>query len=328
MAHMATVLVTRQTQGDSLEQLQQLHQVEVWAEDRPIPRQTLLQKVATVQGLYVSHLDKIDQELLDAAPHLKVISTYGVGIEHIDVAACTERGIAVGHTPHVVSEATADLAMAILLALSRRIPEAQQFVREDRWNVWSPHTLVGTDVFGKTMGFLGLGRIGQAIARRAKGFGMPLLYHTRTPNPQAEQELGARHCSWPDLLTQSDVLMVIAPLTPQTYQMVNAEALAMMKPTTLLVNVARGGLVDTEALVQALSNGTLAGAALDVTDPEPIGAEHPLLHLSNCLVVPHIGTATLETRSAITQMAVENLLLGLEGKPLRHPANPEVRPRT
>ncbi|MCZ6474140.1 MAG: D-glycerate dehydrogenase, partial [SAR324 cluster bacterium] len=224
----------------------------------------------------------------------------------------------------VVTDATADQAMALMLAASRRIWEGARYVRDKQWKEWSPTLMIANDVHRKTLGIVGMGRIGQAIARRARGFDMNLLYHARSPKPEAERDLGVSYRALDDLLAESDIVILILPLTEETRHMINDETLAKMKPSAYLINSARGPIVDPAALYRALSEGRLAGAALDVTEPEPISADDPLLSLENCLIVPHISTSTWETRAMMTEVSVTNLLNGLQGEPLMHCANPDV----
>lgn len=322
------VVVARKPPGPALNRLIEQCDTWLWEEDRTMPRDLLLEKVRDAEGLYVMIFDQVNEELLQAAPHLKVVSTMAVGTDNIDLQACTARGIPVGYTPGVVTEATADLAMTLMLALSRRIVEAAQYVKNRRWKHWSPTLMISHDLFGKTLGIIGMGRIGQAIARRARGFDMTILYHTRQPKPEAEEAYGVKYRSLDDLLAESDIILLVLPLTGETRYMINDEAFAKMKPSALLVNVARGAIVDSQALYRALSSGRIRGAALDVTDPEPIPEDDPLLTLDNCLIVPHVGTSTWETRARMTEISVENLLRGLRGERLLHCANPEAQKKS
>lgn len=317
----AKVVVSRKPPGPALSRLISECDTWVWEEDRPIPRDLLLEKIAPAEGIFTMIPDQINQELLAAAPKLRVVSTMAVGVDNIDVKACTARGIPVGYTPGIVTEATADMAFALILALSRRIVEAAALVREGNWKLWSPTLMISNDVFGKTLGIFGMGRIGQAVARRARGFAMPVIYHNRKPNPAAEQELGAQYRSFDDLLAQADILVVNAPMTPETKHIFNKASFAKMKRSAFFVNVARGGLVDQKGLYAALEQGLIRGAALDVTDPEPIPLDEPIRTHPKCLIVPHIGTSTHETRAKMTEITVDNLLLGLGGKPLLHCIN-------
>jgi lactate dehydrogenase-like 2-hydroxyacid dehydrogenase len=299
----------------------------MWEEDRTLPREILLEKVRDAEGLHVLVLDQVDAALLEAAPRLRVVSTSAVGVDNIDLKACTARGIPVGHTPVVVTEATADFAVALMLAASRRLWEAARYVRNGQWKEWSPTLMIGNDLHGKTLGIVGLGRIGQAIARRARGFNLRILYHSRNRQLQAEANLEAAYRSLHDLLEESDIVILSLPLTGETRQMIGEEALERMKPSAYLINVARGGVVDSDALYQALSNGKIRAAALDVTEPEPINTDHPLLTLDNCLITPHIAPTTVETKALMTEMSVTNLLRGLRGEPLLHCANPDSQPK-
>ncbi len=318
------VLLTREVPGPAFGRLFEECAVTAWEQDSQMPRERLLEKVGEAEGLHIIWVDRVDLELLEAAPKLKVVSNYAVGVDNIDLKACTARGIPVGHAPGVVTEATADTAFALMLSVSRRIQEGALYVREGKWKEWSPGVCLGNEVFGKTIGIVGLGRIGQAIARRARGFGMRILYHNRRPNSQAGREFAAEYRGLDDLLAEADLVVLSMPYSPETHHMIDAAALAKMKPSAYLVNVARGGVVDSRALHQALSTGLIRGAGLDVTEPEPIPPDDPLLSLDNCLIIPHIGTSTWETRSAMAEISVANLLRGLRGEPLLHCANPEV----
>ena len=318
------ILVTRQTPGPDFERLSEACDVVMWEQDTVMPREKLLAQVGDVVGLLCTMFDQVNQELLDAAPNLKMVSNYAVGLNNIDLPACTARGIPVGHTPGVVTEATADTAFGLMLGISRRIHEAARYVDTGQWKDWSPTLLIGNDLYGKTLGIVGMGRIGQAVARRAKGFSMRVLYHNRRQNPGAEQDLGVEYATLDVLLAQSDLVVLTVPYSPETHHIMNASSLAKMKSSAFLINVARGAVVDQGALATALAAGTIRGAGLDVTDPEPILANDPLLKMDNCLIIPHIATSTWETRADMTRLAVENLLRGLQGEPLAHCANPEV----
>jgi glyoxylate reductase len=303
---MARVLVTRRLPGPALQRLEAEHEVDVWPEPLPPPTDVLRARAARAEGLLALITDRIDADLIDNCPDLRVISNYAVGSDNVDVGAAAARGIPVGITPDVLTDATADLAFACLLAAARRLPEAMAAVREGEWKTWGPEWLLGYDVHGATLGIVGFGRIGRAVARRAEGFDMEVL-HTGD-------------VSLPELLERADAVSLHVPLTPDTRHLIDDEALARMKPTAVLVNTARGGVVDQEALARALHDGRIAGAALDVTDPEPLPADHPLLDAPNLLVLPHIGSATHRTRERMADIAVDNLLAGLAGEPLPHPA--------
>ncbi|WP_459940529.1 2-hydroxyacid dehydrogenase [Deferrisoma palaeochoriense] len=318
------VFVTRRIPREALDLLNPACAVDLWDDDLPPPKEVLRERVRGAAGLLCLLTDPVDGALLDAAgPGLRVVSQMAVGVDNIDLAACTRRGIPVGHTPGVLTETTADLAVALLLAAARRLPEAQAAVRAGEWTAWKPLWLAGRDVHGATVGIVGLGRIGQAVARRLRGFGCRLLYTGPREVPEA-RELGARYVDLDTLLAESDFVTLHCPLTPRTRHLIDAATLARMKPTAILVNASRGAVVDTGALHEALAAGRIAGAALDVTDPEPLPPDHPLLALPNCLVLPHIGSASVATRTRMAVMAAENLLAGLRGEPLPHCANPEV----
>jgi glyoxylate reductase len=319
------VLVARMTPGLEESELWKVCDVWAWKEDRIMPPDLLRQRAADAEGLLVTSFDPVDKALLDAAPRLRVVSNYAVGVDNIDLAACTARGIPAGNTPGVVTEATADMAFALMLALSRRIKEGDAFVKSRQWKTWSPTLMISNDVYGKTLGILGMGRIGQAIARRAVGFQMKLLYHTRNRRPEAEQAYGCRHVSYAELLRESDIIVTIVPLTKETHHIVDDAAFAQMKDSAIVINVARGGVVDPKALYRALSSKRIRGAALDVTEPEPIPPDDPLLGCENLLLAPHVATGTWETRRMMTDLAVRNLLAGLNGRPLVHYANPDVK---
>ena len=307
---MARVFVTRMPFGDGLERLCGAgHEVGVWPHAEPPTRRQLLERANEADALISMLSDSIDAALLDACPRLKVVANYAVGLDNVDLRAAAVRGIAVGHTPGVLTDATADLAFALLLAAARRIPQCAEAVRQGRWGTWQPDRFLGADLVGATLGIVGAGRIGEAVARRAGGWDMTVLKTTSRGGTPL-----------PELLERSDFVSLHVPLTPQTRHLIDSAALRRMKPSAILVNTARGPVVDTEALIDALYAGTIAGAALDVTDPEPLPSDHPLLRAPNVLVVPHVGSATPRTRAAMTEMCVDNVLAGLAGKPLPHPA--------
>jgi lactate dehydrogenase-like 2-hydroxyacid dehydrogenase len=266
----------------------------------------------------------IRRELLDRMPNLRVVSNMAVGYDNIDVPLCTSRGIPVGNTPGVLTEATADLTMALLLSAARRLPEASLDAKEGRWSAWRPAGWLGSDLYGAKLGIIGMGKIGKAVAERAKGFGMKIIYTDEIARPAVEASMGAVRFPFEAILRQSDYVSLHAPLTPATRGLINTAALHLMKPNAILINAARGPMVDMNALVQALQEGWITAAALDVTDPEPLPHDHPLYSLPNCLIVPHIGSATGNVRRRMAEMACENLLAGLEGHPLPYCVNPEI----
>ncbi len=284
----------------------------------------LAERLAEADGLLTLLIDRVDDSLLDRAPRLRVVSNMAVGVDNIDLADCTRRGIPVGNTPGVLTEGTADLTMALLLSAARRLPEASQDARQGRWITWSPTGWLGADLNGATLGIVGMGKIGCAVAGRARGFGLRLVYYDPKRRPDIEESLGAICLPLDELLAQSDFVTLHTPLLPETHRLIDEQALRRMKKTAILINAARGPIVDTEALVRALREGWIAAAALDVTDPEPLPPTHPLYQLPNCLVVPHIGSATQGTRRRMAELACANLLAGIAGLPLPHCANPEV----
>jgi glyoxylate reductase len=326
MADRPKVFVSRIIPDEGLNPIRERCDADVWGDELPPPRDELLRRVAGVDGLLALLTDRVDDELLDrAGPQLKVVSNYAVGFDNVDVAACTRRGIPVGNTPGVLTETTADLAWALLMAAARRLPEGDRYVRDGRWKTWGPMLLMGPDVHGATLGIIGFGRIGQAVARRARGFGMRILYHDpRRVSPAVEAEHGAEFRTLEGILPEADFLTLHVDLRPETRGLINAERLGWMKRSAILVNTSRGPVVDSMALASALREGTIAGAALDVTDPEPIPPDHPLVGLDNCLIVPHIASASRATRGKMASMAAANLLAGLRGDRLPTPVNPEV----
>lgn len=277
-----------------------------------------LARLGEAEGILCLLTTRVDEDLLTRAPRLRVVSNMAVGVDNIDLAACARRGIPVGNTPDVLTEATADLTLALLLAAARRLPEAAADARAGRWTTWNPTGWLGADLGGATLGIVGMGKIGRAVARRAHGFGLCLLYADPAPQPDIESTFGARRVPLEELLRASDFVSLHCPLTAETRGLLNAERLALMKPSAILVNAARGPVVDTSALVHALRAGVIAAAALDVTDPEPLPPDHPLYALPNCLILPHIGSATRGTRRRMAEIACRNLLAGLRGKPLPH----------
>ncbi|MGB9618137.1 MAG: 2-hydroxyacid dehydrogenase [Desulfomonilaceae bacterium] len=321
------VLVTAKLLDEVLAPLREEHDIEVNTFERPMSREELLRGVAEVEGLLCAIMDRIDQELLDAAPRLKMIANFGVGYDNIDIPAATARGIWVSNTPGVLVDATADLAMALILAVARRVVEGDQMVRAQQWKAWAPFLFLGTDVSGKTLGVIGLGQIGKAVAVRAKGFGMTILYHNRNRiDPREEERLGVHYASLEELLAQSDFVSLHVSLNPQSRGLIGRDQLRMMKRSAFLINVARGPVVDEQALLEALEQGVIAGAGLDVYENEP-EVTPGLRKLSNVVLLPHVGSATIETRIKMGNKAVENLLCGLRGDIPPNCLNPEARQR-
>jgi len=329
------VFVSRQIPTDGLNPIRAAADAAIWPDELPPPRAELLGAVAGCDGILTLLTDRVDDELLDAAgPQLRVVSNYAVGFDNVDVAACTRRGIPVGNTPGVLTETTADLAFALLLAAARRVAEGDRYVRAGRWKTWGPLLLLGPDIHGATLGIVGFGRIGQAVARRAQGFGMTILFHDVAELPaEVTAPLGARFVELDELFARSDFVSLHVNLTSETRHLVNGDRLRRMRPTAVLVNTSRGPVVDQVALHAALRDGIIGAAALDVTDPEPIAPDDALLTLDNCLVVPHIASASRQTRGKMAEMAAANLLAGVAGERLPNVVNPEVyedgeRPRT
>lgn len=345
-----TVVVTRRLLQQASDVLRAQADLVCWEQDCPVDRKWLLDHLPNAEGLYCLLTDRIDREVLQVGKQLRVISTMAVGYDHIDVAGCTARGIPVGHTPGILTETTADLAFALLLSAARRIVEGAEYVRQGQWTTWSPDLLLGQDVYGATLGIVGFGRIGQAMARRAQGFQMKVLA-VRSPQSSASSRSGTQpfaprvlhedgssglnsqgesvSASFQEVdlhgaLAQSDFVSLHVPLTPHTHYLIGEAEFRVMKPSSILINTARGGVVDPEALYHALVHGHIGGAALDVTDPEPIPVSHPLLTLPNCLVIPHLGSASVATRTRMACIAAENIVAGLHGDALPHCVNPEV----
>jgi glyoxylate reductase len=313
MGAQARVFVTRHLPGGALERLTARHEVEIWPERLPPPRDAMLERAPELEGLLSLLTDRVDAELIEAAPRLRAISNYAVGVDNVDVEAASARGTPVGNTPDVLTDSTADLALALMLGIARRLAEGEAFVRAGDWATWEPGLMLGRDLHGATVGIVGYGRIGQAVGRRLEGFGCDLVTTGRSGGvPLAE------------LLERSDFVTLHCPLTPETRGLIGADALRRMKPTAYLVNTARGPVVDTDALARGLHAGELAGAALDVTDPEPLPGDHPLLGAPNLLVVPHIASATHATRGRMADIAVDNLLAGLAGEPMPHQVTPRA----
>ena len=310
---MADCFITRRLPGEALDRLEAEHEVEIWEGRLPPPLKELRAQAERCEGLLTLLTDVVDAELLSAAPNLRAISNYAVGVDNVDLRAATERGIPVGNTPDVLTESTADLAVGLMLAACRRIVEAQDVVRRGEWITWDPELLLGRDLNGASVGIVGYGRIGRAVARRVEGFGARVVHTSRSEGMPLEQ-----------LLAESDFVTLHCPLTPETEHLIDADALRWMKDTAYLINTARGPIVDPVALERGLSEGWIAGAALDVTEPEPLPPRNPLASAPNLVLVPHIASATHRTREAMADIAVENLLAALRGEPMPHCVNPEV----
>ncbi|TRM13041.1 D-glycerate dehydrogenase [Lentibacillus cibarius] len=308
------IYVTRKIPDDLLEPYREYADFHMWEkEDTPVPRDVLLREAASADGVLCLLTESIDREFLDVAGNLKIVANMAVGYDNIDVQAAKERDIVVTNTPDVLTETTADLTFALLMATARGIVEATDYVREGRWKHWSPYLLAGSDVYGKKIGIVGMGRIGEAVARRAAGFHMPILYHNRSRKKTAEQELGATYLAFADLLKEADYVVSLVPLTNDTQKLFNKNAFEQMKDSAIFINASRGGTVDEEALHEALVNKQIRAAGLDVFDQEPISPDHPLAKLDNTVCLPHIGSASEETRSKMINLCLDNLTAVLKG---------------
>jgi glyoxylate reductase len=328
MADLPRVFVTRRIPAAGLDQIRTHCDTEVWDGDLPPPYETIRQKVATCDGLVSLLTDRIDPGLLDAAPRLKVVSNYAVGFNNIDVPACTARGIAVGNTPGVLTDATADMAFCLLIAAARRVVDGHEYGRAGKWKTWEPLGHLGQDLAGRTLGVVGMGRIGYALARRCqRGWDMKVLYFDVQRNEKSENDLGAQAVDFDTLLAQSDFVSVHTDLNDSTRGLFNLATFRKMKPTAVFVNTARGPIVVESDLVEALKTGIIFAAGLDVTDPEPPAPGSPLYGVPNLIVAPHIASATVGTRNAMADICARNLLAGLRGEPLVAWVNPEVADR-
>jgi glyoxylate reductase len=322
------VYVTRQLPTAAMDRISSFCDAEIWNSELPPPRETLLRQVRDVQGLVCLLTDKIDRKVMNEASNLRVISNCAAGFDNIDVAEATGRGIVVGNTPDVLTETTADFAFALMMAAARRITEGDRQVREGHWKTWGPMILMGKDVHEATLGIVGLGRIGRAVARRAKGFGMNVLYYNRTRRQEIENELGLQYADFDRLLSESDFITIHVNLTPDTHHLIGKAQLEKMKADSVLVNTSRGQVVDNMALYEALRAEKIGSAALDVSDPEPLPADHPLLTLDNMVITPHIASASVTTRNKMAMLAAENLIAGLKGEMPPHAVNPEALRRS
>lgn len=318
------VFVTRVIPDKGLNLVKDFCDVDLWTNELPPSREELLRRVQGVDGLLSLLTDQIDGELMDAAGmQLKVVSNMAVGYDNVDISAATARKIRVGNTPGVLTDATADLAFTLILSAGRRVLESDRYIRAGKWQTWNPMALLGADLKDATLGLIGFGRIGQAVARRAQGFGMRVLYYT--PNTaKADTGINAERVELDTLLNESDFISLHMPLTPATRNLINAEAFNKMKRNAILINTARGGVVDSEALYNALKNKRIFAAGLDVTEPEPLPETHPLLTLDNITILPHLGSASAATRDKMALMAAENLIAGLKGDRLPNCVNPQV----
>jgi len=319
------VYVTRELPERGLRIIKKHFDAEIWPEYAPPPKKVIIEKVKNIDALAPLLSDRIDAEVFDAAPKLKIVAQMAVGFDNIDVQEATRRGIYVANTPEVLTDTTADFAWALLMAVARRVVEADKYVRTGQWRVgWHPSMLQGRDIHGATIGIVGAGRIGYAVARRARGFNMKILFYDVIPRPEMEKELGAKRVELEMLLRESDFVSIHVPLMKETHHMINAEKLKLMKKTAYLINNARGPVVDEKALYEALKEGRIAGAGLDVFEQEPVSLDNPLLKLDNVVIAPHISSASYETRSRMAEMVAENLVAFFEGRKPPNLVNPDV----
>lgn len=318
------VIVTRALPPKWLEPLRRTCELTLGPAERAGIGPEVEPALSEAEGILSMLTERIDTDLLARAPNLKVVSNMAVGVDNVDLAACSERGIPVGHTPGVLTDATADLTIALLLATARRLGESSRDARDGLWGIWTPTGWLGRDLRNKTLGIVGLGAIGAAVARRARAFGMHVIAHSRTPKPTLEAQLRIERVAFDELLERSDFVSIHTPLTPETSHLFDAAAFEAMRTHAILINTARGKIVDHHALLDALRHGVIAGAGLDVTEPEPLPPDHPLYAVRSCFITPHVGSATLETRAAMADLACRNLLSGLAGRRLEHCANPDV----
>jgi len=325
---MSRVFISREIPGHAPELLHAAgHDVDIWPESRPATRDELAAALANADAALTMVTDHIDGELLAASPRLRIIANLAVGYDNVDPAVAAEAGVWLTNTPGVLAETTADFAFALLLAAARHVVASDRDTRAGGWTTWSPTAFLGQDIHGATLGIVGMGEIGEAMARRAAGFDMRVLYASRTRKPQLESRYGYEWTTLDELLQQSDFVSLHTPLTPETRHLIGARELSLMKPTAILINTARGQVIDQDALVTALRSGRIAGAALDVTDPEPLPLDSPLYALSNVIITPHIASASLATRSRMAEMAVANILAVLAGKEPPNAVNRPQHPR-
>lgn len=314
------VYLTRKLPDEIINQLSEKCELRMWSsEEEPVPRAVLEREIQEVDGLFCMLTEEIDRSLLENASNLKVVANMAVGYNNIDIKAAKEKGVVVTNTPDVLTETTADLTFALLMATARRIPEASTYLREGKWEAWSPMQLTGQDIYGSTLGIIGMGRIGEAVAKRARGFDMNILYHNRRRNQEAEDKLELQYAELDQLLKESDFVCVLTPLTAETKNLIGVKELRMMKKTGIMINTARGGIVNEEALYHALKEEDIWAAGLDVFAEEPVSLQHPLLTLPNVVTLPHIGSASVTTRLKMAEVATENLLKVLDGKKPPHP---------
>ncbi|MGM8211964.1 2-hydroxyacid dehydrogenase [Virgibacillus sp. W0430] len=309
------IFITRKIPDEIIKPYENHFQFKMWqSEDEPIPKDVLIEEVKRADGLLCLITEQVDEELLQQARHLKIIANMAVGFDNIDIKAANEKGIIVTNTPDVLTETTADLTFALLMATARRITEASNYVKQDKWKHWAPFLLAGSDIHHKTIGIVGMGRIGEAVARRAKGFGMEIKYHNRSRNEQAEAELGATYLSFDALLREADYIVSLIPLTDESKEIFNEQAFQKMKRSAIFINASRGGVVDEQALIRALKNEEITAAGLDVFTEEPIASTHPLAQMENVVCLPHIGSASMETRYKMLSLCLRNIQAVFSGE--------------
>ncbi|MGG4443142.1 2-hydroxyacid dehydrogenase [Brevibacillus fortis] len=308
------VFVTRKLNPEVIAMLEKVAQVEQWTKNAPIPRELLLEKIEHVDAVLTMLTERVDEEFLASTKRLRIVANMAVGYDNIDLEACRRHEVIVTNTPDVLTESTADLAFALLMATGRRLTEANRYLLQGEWTSWSPNLMAGQNVYGSTLGIIGMGRIGEAVARRAKGFGMRILYHNRNRKPQAEQETGARYADLAELLQESDYVVLLTPLTEDTRMLMGEKQFSLMKETAVFINVSRGGTVDEAALYQALVDKKIWAAGLDVFAVEPVPMDNPLLQLPNVVALPHIGSATVQTRAEMARLAAANIVEVLSGR--------------
>ncbi|WP_077602133.1 2-hydroxyacid dehydrogenase [Oceanobacillus sojae] len=316
------VYITRKIDEKYLQAYRNELDIHMWEkEEESVPRETLFKEIADADALFAVLSDTIDEELLSKAPRLKVIANMAVGYDNIDVEACKKHQVVVANTPDVLSETTADLGFSLIMATARRIVEADEWVKQDKWQSWAPFFFAGTDIYGKTLGIVGMGRIGEAIAKRAAGFDMNIQYHNRSRKKDAEERLNAKYVSFDELLETSDFIVTVVPHTKETDKLFNKDVFKKMKSSAIFINISRGKVVDEEALAEALKTGEIQAAGLDVFDEEPIRADHPLVGLKNTVCIPHIGSASVETRTKMVQLCLENIQAVVTGEPAITPVS-------
>lgn len=308
------VYITRKLPEEVITPLREKYEVNMWEyEDMAVPRTTLLEEAKKADALLTMLSDKIDEEVFSVGENLKIVANLAVGFDNIDIEAATKYGVAITNTPGVLTDSTADLTFALLMATARRIVEAAEFVKDGQWKSWAPLLLAGHDIHHKTIGIVGMGSIGTAVAKRAKGFEMNILYHNRSRKVEVEQELNARYVSFDELITESDFIVCLTPLTPETKNLFTRDVFKKMKKSAIFINASRGPVVDENALVEALKEGEIAACGLDVFVQEPINKDHPLLQFKNVVALPHIGSASIETRLAMMELCVKNIHAVLSG---------------